>query len=139
MPIGRPADRIPSLAIATVVLAFATVLATPVGARSQDILTLRGPGSRIGATFRNQGQESTKSERGGAVVVEVQAKSPAETAGIRSNDIVIEFDGISVRDSRHLSTLIAETPPGRAVSVNVMREGRTRVFKVTPVLGPSIS
>jgi S1-C subfamily serine protease len=138
MPIVRRATRIPWLAIATVALAFATVLATPVGARSQDILTLRGPGSRIGATFRNQGQESTKSERG-AVVVEVQAKSPAETAGIRSNDIVTEFDGISVRDSRHLSKLIAETPPGRTVSVTVMRDGRTRVFKVTPVLGPSIS
>src|ERR1051325_2574957 len=102
MPNVRRVARVSSLAI----VAFAAVLATPLATMPQDILTLRGPGSRIGATFRNQGQESTVS---GAVVVDVQAKSPAETAGIRSDDIVTEFDGISVRDSRHLSKLITET------------------------------
>ena len=135
MSIVRCAARVPSLAVAT--LAFATLLVTPTEGWSQDILTLRGPGSRIGATFRNQRQESIARERQGAVVVEVQTKSPAEAAGIRSNDLVIEFDGIGVRDSRDLAKLIAETPPGRAVNVAVVRDGRSRVFKVTPVLGPS--
>ena len=139
MPTAKRVAGILSSTTAIGALALAACLATPAGVQSQDILTLRGPGSRIGATFRNQGPESTASVRRGAVVVEVQAKSPAETAGIRSKDLVTEFDGISVGDSRHLMKLIAETPPGRQVSVTLVRDGRTRVFKVTPVVGPPLS
>jgi serine protease Do len=96
---------------------------------------LRGPGSQIGATFRNLQTESTGRRDQGAMVVDVQAKSPAAAAGIRSGDLVTEFDGIGVRSSRDLIRLIAETPPGRTVSVTVMRDGRVRIYKVAPTLG----
>src|SRR5688500_15666157 len=89
---------------------LATMLATPVGARPQvDSLTLRGPGSQIGATFRNVETGSTVPDRG-AVVIEVQAKSPAAAAGLRAGDLVTGFDGIRVSNARALSRLVAETP-----------------------------
>jgi S1-C subfamily serine protease len=114
---------------------LAAMLATPAGAQQQaDLLTLRGPGSQIGATFRNV-QTTRTSPDAGAIVVEVQPKGPAGTAGIRAGDLVTEFDGIEVRSSRDLIRLIGETPPGRTVSVAVMRDGRLRIFKVTPTLG----
>jgi len=68
------------------------------------------------------------------VVSTVQSDSPAATAGIRAGDRVAEFDGVGVRDTRHLTQLVAETPPGRTVNLTVVRDGRTRVLRVTPML-----
>jgi len=75
----------------------------------------------------------------GSPVVEVQPKGPAEIVGIRAGELVTEFDGIGVRNSRDLIRLIGETPPGRAVSVTITRDGRVQVFKVTPTLGRSLN
>jgi serine protease Do len=115
-------------------LAIATIVATPRWARAQDILTLRGPGSTIGATLQSADLNSLAGATRGAVVGAVQVGSPAATAGIRVGDRFTEFDGISVRDPRHLTRLVAETPPGRTVNVTVVRDGRTRALKVTPLL-----
>jgi S1-C subfamily serine protease len=104
-------------------------------ARAQDILTLRGPGADLGATFI---APAPPAPTRGAVVAKVQANSPAEKAGLRTGDFVTTFDGIAVRDPRHLLLLIAETPPGRAVSVAFVRAGRASVLKVSPILGRSL-
>ena len=100
----------------------------------EPVLTLRGPGSQIGATFRNVETGSTAPDRG-AVVIEVQAKSPAAAGGLRAGDLVTEFDGNRVSNARALSRLVAETAPGRTVDVTVTRDGRVRTLKVTPTLG----
>lgn len=91
------------------------------------MLMLRGPGSQIGATFRN-----LDAGLRGAAVVAVQEKSPAAIAGILPGDRVAEFDGLSVQDSRDLNRLVSETPPGRTVSISVVRNGRMMVLKLTP-------
>jgi S1-C subfamily serine protease len=100
-------------------------------------MTLRGPASQVGATFRDLRGELTQGDTG-ARVVAIEAKGPAATAGIRTGDIVTEFDGVSVRNARALTRLVGETPPGRAVSVTVARDGRVRLFRVTPTLGQSV-
>ena len=117
-------------------LAFCAMLATPAGASSQgDLLTLRGPGAHIGATFRDTTAAPAAGRTAGALLVEVQEKSPAAASGMRAGDLVTVFDGIDVRDSRDLKKLIAETPPGRTVDVTILRDGRRRLLKVTPVPG----
>ena len=136
MLVTKHRPRTPRNLNAVAVLALAALFATPAGARQQfDLLTLRGAGSQIGATFRNVQTESTARRDQGAIVVEVQASRPAAAAGIRAGDLVTEFDGIGVRSSRDLIRLIAETPPGRTVSVSVVRDGRVRILKVAPTLG----
>lgn len=116
------------------VLTVAAILAAPAGASAQDdVLTLRGPGAQIGATFRDTTTASAAGGPGGAVLVDVREKSPAAMSGMRAGDLVTRFDGLAVRDSRDLKKLIAETPPGRTVSVTVVRDGRPRIMKVTPV------
>ena len=118
------------------VVTLAAMLATPAAAFAQDDgLTLRGPGAQIGATFRDTTTGSAAGRPGGAVLVDVPGKSPAAMSGMRAGDLVTRFDGLAVRDSRDLKKLIAETPPGRTVSVTVVREGRPRLMKVTPVPG----
>lgn len=117
-------------------LALAALCAAPALASAQaDVLTLRGAGSQIGATFGSVPPESAGRRDQGALVIEVQPKSPAAEAGIRPRDLVTEFDGIGVRSARDMHRLVAETPPGRTVSVMVVRDGRVRTLKVIPTLG----
>ena len=117
------------------VLTLAAMMVAPAGAAQDDLLTLRGPGAQIGATFRDPAADSVPRRGGGALVVEVQEKSPAAISGIRAGDLVTAFDGIDVRDTRDVKRLVAETPPGRTVNVTIVRDGRPRSLKVTPVPG----
>ena len=70
-------------------------------------------------------------ESRGAIVGEVSPKSPAAKAGIQSGDVVVEFDGKAVRDSRQLRLAVGRTKPGSTVPVKVLRDGDSKSFKVT--------
>ena len=57
----------------------------------------------------------------GARVSGVQPQSPAATAGIQSDDIILEFDGISIEDDDHLVSLVSVTANSRTVKMIVFR------------------
>ncbi len=67
----------------------------------------------------------------GALVSEVGRNSPAAEAGIKEGDVIIEFDGRKVTDSRQLRLMASQTTPGKKVTVKVLREGRERTLEVT--------
>jgi serine protease Do len=71
----------------------------------------------------------------GAVVREVRDESPAEKAGMKEGDVVVEFDGEKVRSARHLSRLVSETAPGRTVTAAVLRDGQRVTLQLTPEEG----
>ena len=66
----------------------------------------------------------------GALIGEVTPNSPAEKAGLKKNDVIIEFDGKGVTDSRHFRLMVAEKPPRSKVSVKVFRDGKQQTFTV---------
>ena len=68
----------------------------------------------------------------GAVIESVQADSPAARAGLRNGDVVLSFDGETIRSARQLSRLIEETPEGREVPMKVSRAGAATELTVTP-------
>jgi len=86
----------------------------------------------IGVSIRDQ-DDSAKS--GGAVVDDVRQDSPASRAGIKTGDVVVEFDGERVRSARHLSRLVEETASGHTVKLAVMRDGKRMDLDVTPEEG----
>ena len=67
----------------------------------------------------------------GALVSEVIQGSPAEKAGIRSGDVITEYDGKSIEHANDLPILVAQTPVGKNVSVVVQRENKRMPVNVT--------
>ena len=71
----------------------------------------------------------------GVRVDDVDTGSPADKAGIREGDVVVEFDGERVRSAMQLTRLVRETPNGRSVPVAVMRDGKRQALQATPEAG----
>ena len=67
----------------------------------------------------------------GALVGDVTPKSPAEKAGLKSGDVVTEFNGKKVADSRHFKLEVAKVQPGETVSMKILRDGATKTLDVT--------
>jgi serine protease Do len=70
---------------------------------------------------------------GGVLIQTISADSPAASAGMQLNDLVVGFEGFDVRDVNELSTAVTATPAGTKVALRVIREGASVV--VTPTLG----
>ena len=66
----------------------------------------------------------------GALVAGVVKKSPAETAGFKTGDVIITFDGRRVPESRKLPLMVAETDVGKKVRVVVWRNGKKEMLSV---------
>jgi serine protease Do len=60
-------------------------------------------------------------ESSGVLVGEVNPNTAAAKAGIREGDVIIQFNGKKVSDSRNLQLLVAQTPPGSKVTLRVLR------------------
>jgi serine protease Do len=67
----------------------------------------------------------------GALVGGVTPRGPAEKAGLKTGDVVREFNGRKVRDSRQLKLEVGHTRPGQTVAVQVFRDGSLKTLKVT--------
>ncbi len=60
----------------------------------------------------------------GAVVKGVISGGPAEKSGIRSGDIIVEFNSIAITEYSVLTDAIAQCKPGNTVTVKIYRSGR---------------
>jgi serine protease Do len=67
----------------------------------------------------------------GALVSDVVPNGPADKAGLKDGDVVLNFDGKPVTDSRWLQLQVAETKPGSKVPVEVLRDGSKKTLDVT--------
>jgi serine protease Do len=67
----------------------------------------------------------------GAEVRDVVDDSPAARAGLKDGDVVVSFDGESVRSAAQLSRLVRETPAGRTVELAYLRGGSRQQAQVT--------
>ena len=66
----------------------------------------------------------------GALVASVSEKSPADKAGIKAGDIILEFDGKKVDTMRTLPKLVAQTKVGKRVTVKIWRSQKLISKKV---------
>jgi serine protease Do len=60
----------------------------------------------------------------GAVVADVQSKTPASEAGLKPGDVIIEFGGKSVGNPQELQQAVEQTPIGNKAVMIIMRDGQ---------------
>src|SRR5579884_1191728 len=66
----------------------------------------------------------------GALVGDVTPRSPADKAGLKSGDVIVDFNRKPVVDSHQLQLQVAETPPGTTVPVQIIRNGHEKSVEV---------
>ena len=66
----------------------------------------------------------------GALVADVSPNGPAESAGIKRGDVIIHFDGKEISEMNDLPFIVAATPVGKNVQVEVVRNGMKKIFQV---------
>jgi serine protease Do len=66
----------------------------------------------------------------GALIVDVQADTPAEKAGLKSGDIITKIDTTTIRDPRHLQLTVTRLTPGTEAKVDYLRDGKPASVKV---------
>ena len=74
---------------------------------------------------------------GGAQVAGIWPGGPASHAGLGRNDIIIAFDGTPVTSTGALTTLLANTPPGKVVQISYIHDRAQRTGTVVVSNQPS--
>jgi serine protease Do len=75
-------------------------------------------------------QFQLKSNRG-AMVADVKPDSPAAISGLKSGDVILEYQGKPVKDSRQLKFAVAATEPGQKANIGFLREGKNETATAT--------
>ena len=89
------------------------------GVRAQDLPAATA--AALGLT-RNSGDM--------AVVTEVAESSPAAEAGVKTGDVIVEFNGKPVPRSHDFPSIIAETAPGQKVTLKLVRDKKEQTVGV---------
>jgi membrane-associated protease RseP (regulator of RpoE activity) len=106
------------------------------GTWSEPLVQVFGGGSYIGVSVRDVDADDAQAKKlqsaTGVVVESVREGSPAEKAGLKAGDVIVEFDGERVRSTRQFTRLVQETPAERQVQTVVMRDGQRTTVSVQP-------
>jgi serine protease Do len=95
----------------------------------RELMFLDGRGSRLGVMVQDL---DVTDQAGGVRIDSVDRDSPAEKAGLKAGDVVVEYDGERVRSARQFTRLVQETPDGRQVPLAVLRDGTRQTLTATP-------
>ncbi|MDA3793516.1 MAG: Do family serine endopeptidase [Elusimicrobia bacterium] len=67
----------------------------------------------------------------GVLINRVVENSPAETAGLKRADVIVEFNGRKIQDENDLQQKVSETPPGDNIKLGIIREGKKTDIDIT--------
>jgi len=87
-------------------------------------------GVRIQEVTKEIAEVEKLEKAGGALVASVSEYSPADKAGIKAGDIILEFDGKKVDTMRRLPKLVAQTKVGKKVILKIWRNQKLISKKV---------
>jgi serine protease Do len=88
----------------------------------------------LGVTIQNLTPDLAKAfkldRNNGALVGDVTQGGPAESAGLKSGDVILQLNGKLVENANQLKLRVAETTPGTKVPVQVNRSGENKTFDI---------
>ena len=118
-------------------ISFAIPIDVAMEVQSQLRATGKVSRGRIGVVIQEVSKELAESfglsEAKGAAVNAVETGGPADQAGVEAGDVILKFNGKAVDSSSDLPRIVAATRPGSKVTMQLWRNGTSRV--VTVVVG----
>jgi serine protease Do len=112
----------------------------PSDSNTPQIFEFHNGGMLSGATYLGVNLCEIPSERArelklkeayGVEITRVEDGSPAEKAGLKSGDVVLEYNGQRVEGMEQFGRLVRETPSGREVKLLISRNGATQSITAT--------
>jgi serine protease Do len=89
---------------------------------------------RIGIAMQPVTKELARSfgmeDATGAIITNVETGAPADQAGARNGDVVLEWNGAKIEDPNELPRLVAATQPGSLAHMAIWREGERRTLQL---------
>lgn len=99
------------------------------------VMTLGGSVSYLGIGVKEilgeRAKELKLKEEAGVEVTRVDSNSPAEKAGLKAGDAVLEYQGNRVEGAEQFVRFVRETPAGRQVKLKIVRAGATQTLLAT--------
>ncbi|MFN0103780.1 MAG: PDZ domain-containing protein [Bryobacteraceae bacterium] len=99
------------------------------------VMTLGGSVSYLGIGVKEilaeRAKELKLKEEAGVEVTRVDANSPAEKAGLKAGDAVLEYQGNRVEGAEQFVRFVRETPAGRQVKLKIVRGGANQTVAAT--------
>ncbi|MBN1421644.1 MAG: DegQ family serine endoprotease [Planctomycetes bacterium] len=90
--------------------------------------------AQIGVVIQNLGEDMAKSfgleHAEGVLVAQVMPDSPAAQAGIRTGDVIVDFDGRPVKDVGAFRNQVSMTPIGQEVPCTILRDGARKEIRI---------
>ena len=103
----------------------------------------QGLGSFLGVGIQeidgNRAKELKLPEEAGVEVTRIAPDSPAEKAGIKTGDVVTQYNGQRVEGMDQFSRMVRETPAGRDVKIGIVRNGAPQTVTARIVSRPVLS
>ena len=91
------------------------------------VIIAKGSGSFLGIGVQEIDADRAKAlnlrEERGVEVTRVEDDSPAAKGGIKTGDVVLEYNGDRVEGVEQFMRMVRETPPGREVKLSIARNG----------------
>lgn len=82
---------------------------------------------RLGVTIQDLTEEISEGlglkNTNGVLVAKIQKDDPGDKAGIKTGDIILEFAGQTVKNTKRLRVIVADIPVDQEVKVKVLRDG----------------
>ena len=72
-----------------------------------------------------------RNESGGVLIADVQKDGPADKAGIKSGDILIELAGVKIKDNTSFRNDVARIMPNKKAELTLYRDGKSKKVTVT--------
>jgi serine protease Do len=78
-------------------------------------------------------------EEAGVEVTRIAPDSPAEKAGIKTGDVLTQYNGQRVEGMDQFSRMVRETPAGREVRIGILRNGSAQTISAKIAARPLIA